>query len=404
MSNCRMVFQQVLITVALLAVLEAVLRLGYTFYSGPLYIGGGERMEWFTLDADLGWDRRPNFRGPDICGAYREFDSQGLVSADAAQLKDEALKDHRVLFVGDSNTYGFCLSTNSTFVEVADRLLPNFALINVGVPAYTSYQGYKELQKYGGLIHPKAVFISFNFNDRRYVLRDADADSDAVFKKIARKPAFDLLERVYLFRVVRALGRKAGIVKPATDATAPLRVDRLKPRVAPQDYRNNLIKMVEWTRRHGAAPYFILLGGDNPNWLALLKRGKAHLDQGDYAAAIKEFEQVTSYARSSLVVLARRYLSAAYRAVGRVEDAEKALRIKPFYSAYGGDPMLESSEYNKIMRGVAQDYKVPLVDVQSRLEQNPRVYFDEANHFDAEGHEMVGKMIRDVLDKQDEKS
>jgi lysophospholipase L1-like esterase len=396
-----MILQQVLITIALLVGLEAALRLVYTLNSGPLYIGGGDRKEWFTLSADVGWDRRPNFKGRDICGAYREFDTRGLVSADGAQLKDEKLKDRRVLFIGDSNTYGYCLATGSTFVEVADRLLPDFALINMGVPAYTSYQGYKQLLKYGELINPKIIFISFNFNDRRYVLRDADVDSDATLRRIATKPVFDLLERIYLFRVVRALGRKAGIVRVPTDATTPLRVDRLKPRVDPQSYKNNLIKMVEWARRHGAAPYFILLGGDNPNRLALLRRGKAHLDNGNYEAAIEDLKKVTSYARSSLVVLARKYLSIAYRATGRAKQAEQTLWIKPFYSAYGGDPMLEDSEYNKVMRDVAKDYKVPLVDAQSKLEQNPRVFFDEANHFDAEGHEMVGKMIRNVLLKQD---
>jgi lysophospholipase L1-like esterase len=396
-----MVFQQMLITAALLVVLEAALRIGYTLYSDALYIGGGERKEWFTLSADLGWDLRPNFKGPDICGAYREFDSQGLVSVDGAQLKDAKLKSQRVLFVGDSNTYGFCLATEATFVEDADRLLPKYALINLGVPAHTSYQGYKKLLKYGEMIKPKIIFISFNFNDRRYVLHDDGIDSDAVFKKIAAKPTIDRLEHVYLFRFVRALGRKAGIVKPRTDPTAPVRVDGLMPRVDPQSYKNNLIKMVEWAREHGAKPYFILLGGDNPNRLKPLRRGMKHLSQGNYEAAIKDLEQVTHYARSSLKVLARKYLSIAYRATGRVEQAEQMQRVIPFYSAHGGDLVLDGSVYNKIMRNVARDYKVPLVDAQSKLEQNPRVFFDEANHFDAEGHEIVGEMIRDVLTKPD---
>src|SRR5262245_61575344 len=29
----------------------------------------------------------------------------------------------------------------------------------------------------------------------------------------------------------------------------------------------------------------------------------------------------------------------------------------------------------------------------------PRVYFDESNHFDAEGHEIVAKLISDMLSK-----
>jgi hypothetical protein len=40
---------------------------------------------------------------------------------------------------------------------------------------------------------------------------------------------------------------------------------------------------------------------------------------------------------------------------------------------------------------------VTLVDAASKLDETPRVFFDDLNHFDAEAHEMVGKLVRDVL-------
>jgi hypothetical protein len=44
----------------------------------------------------------------------------------------------------------------------------------------------------------------------------------------------------------------------------------------------------------------------------------------------------------------------------------------------------------------AKEYGVPLIDAQSALEKTPRVFFD-SNHFDAEGHQIVGKLVADAL-------
>jgi hypothetical protein len=51
------------------------------------------------------------------------------------------------------------------------------------------------------------------------------------------------------------------------------------------------------------------------------------------------------------------------------------------------------------MRDVARQYSVPLIDAKSRLEQSPWVFFDDANHFDAEGHEIVGGLISEALSR-----
>jgi hypothetical protein len=150
--------------------------------------------------------------------------------------------------------------------------------------------------------------------------------------------------------------------------------------------------MVEWARQHGSAPYFILLG-DNPGQTELLRRGIALLERKDYEAAIHDLTLITSYSRSFLEALARQYLSIAYRETGRIDQAEQVLLIEP---RLGGTPVLQDSDYHKIMRDVAQEYDVPLVDAKSKLDESPRVFFD-FDHFDAQGHEMVGKLVADVL-------
>jgi lysophospholipase L1-like esterase len=391
MFSGKTLFYQLLITICLLLALEAVTRLATSIYGDV-----DPDKSWFAASPDLRWDRARNFDGSDDCGAHRAFDNWGFRIADSAQVKTRTPNRHRVIFLGDENTFGYCVATEATFVEVADRLLPNHDLINLGVPGYTSYQGYKELLKYGESIKPEIIFISFNFNDRRYVINDDEVDSDTAFRRLAEKSRAQLLEHSYLFRAVRALGKKAGIIKSPAEASV-LRADKLKPRVDPQSYSANLIKMVQWARQHGATPYFILLG-DNPYRTALLRKGISKLEQNDNDGAINDFTQVVSYSQSVVGPLARKYLASAYSRTGQKDQAQQALLFKPTYSLYGGQPIFQDIVYNQIMRDVAREYNVKLVDAEGKLDETPRVYSD-CCHFGAEGHEIVGKMISEFLDR-----
>jgi hypothetical protein len=158
--------------------------------------------------------------------------------------------------------------------------------------------------------------------------------------------------------------------------------------------------MVEWSRKHGATPYFILLG-DNPNRTVLLRKGISEYDQNDDEAAIRDLTRFLTSSRTLFGPIARKYLSMAYERLGLKEQAQHALLAKPVYLLHGGDVVLEDSVYNKIMRDVAREYAVQLVDAKSELDKRPWVYFDMC-HFDMEGHEIVGKMISELLTNDSE--
>jgi lysophospholipase L1-like esterase len=232
------------------------------------------------------------------------------------------------------------------------------------------------------------------------VLSESDIDSDAAFTRIAGADRRNgRLESFYLYRLVKFVGAKIGVIGPNIGSNLQLTVDKLKPRVSAESYRANLIKMVEWARAHGSLPYFILLG-DNPNRSKLLQRGKLHFEHGEYEQAIEDLELVTQYAHSTVAILARKYLSRAYMATKQSDKVMEAQAVRePFYSLTGGYPIVEDSVYNEIMRDVARQYSVPLIDAKSRLEQSPWVFFDDANHFDAEGHEIVGGLISEALSR-----
>jgi lysophospholipase L1-like esterase len=383
---------QAILAVLILLGSEGLARIAHTFHAAR----AATPQEPWVFAPDLGWERRRNFNGPDHCGVTRTFDARGLVPTDAAQLEEKNPEQQTALFIGDSNTYGYCLDAGYTFVEVADRALPQFRMINLGLSGYTSYQGYKTLLKYGSAIKPNVVFVSFNFNDRRYVVDENDIDSDATYEKLARPVGSGLLEQIYLFRLARFISAKIGrLPDKAAGSPRPARLDELRPRVDVHGYKANLVNIARWAREHGSSVFFILLG-DNPNETALLQTGRKDLEQANYHAAIKQFEILMHRPRTTFAQLAQLYLSKTYAEMGQREQAEKLLWVEPLLSAPGGHPLTPDTDYNRVMREVAEEYGIPLIDAKSELEKTPRVFFDSC-HFDAEGHEIVGNLIVDAL-------
>jgi lysophospholipase L1-like esterase len=78
----------------------------------------------------------------------------------------------RILFLGDSCTFGSGLLHNETFVEQTERLLRERAggadveCINGGVPGYSLFQGWRFLETRGFDLDPDLVVLTFGWNDR----------------------------------------------------------------------------------------------------------------------------------------------------------------------------------------------------------------------------------------------
>ena len=302
-----------------------------------------------------------------------------------------------VLFLGDSNVYGYCLDTSQTFVEVAKHLLPETASINLGVPGYTSYQGYKSLLKYGDLVKPNIIFVSFNFNDRRYVMQEAQADSDVAFRRLyASRRVQYLADSSYLFRFVDFLSRRLRNAGSVSGTVGEVHLDKVRPRVDPRSYRANLTEIALWAKQHGIPVVFILLH-DNPNDTYSLRQGIKYLAEKDYELAIKYLLFAKDRPNSWFVGLARLYLSKAYTEIGMKHEAEQALILKNApVTFHGGYPIALDSEYNRIMRDVAEQFGAQVLDAGSELDKMPGVYID-AGHLDGEGHAIVGRFVADVI-------
>ncbi len=202
-----------LCVVALLAV-EAAARVAYTFHRDLTNSDGAASLRtWFVYSPVLGWERKPGYKGPVSLDA-REFDASGYLTVDSKQVTDSTAK--RVVFIGDSNTMGYGVPTDASFVEVVDRLLPGVDTINLGVLGYSSYQGRVALDKYLPLLKPDLVVVSFNFNDRRYVVgpsQDGPETFDRVYRSSqgAGTAVRQLLDGLYAFRATRQIMRGAGL-------------------------------------------------------------------------------------------------------------------------------------------------------------------------------------------------
>jgi lysophospholipase L1-like esterase len=388
MTAPKMIAYQALAVILILLGAEGLARIAYTFHAAD-NDNDNIPVSW-ALTPDLGWEHRRNFNGPDICHVNRTFDANGLFPSDTAQMREKRPGQQTALFIGDSRTYGFCVDAESSFVEVADRALPEFRMINLAVAGYTSYQGYRTLLKYGDAFKPDVVFASFNFNDRRYVVDENDIDGDAAFERLARKAGRGFLEEIYLLRLARFI-----TVKLRGQPGKDIRLDTLRPRVDAHAYRANLVNIARWARERGSSVFFILFG-DSPNETALLQMGLRDFEQANYQAASKRFESLMHRPRTVFAQMGQLYLSRTYARMGRHEQAEKLLWTDGLYSVHGGHTIIPDTDYSRVMREVAEEYGIPLINAQSELEKTPRVFFD-SNHFDVEGHEIVGNLVVDAL-------
>jgi lysophospholipase L1-like esterase len=392
----KAVTQAVVSTVLVLLAVEVLARLEFTLRSTltELRTPRQTAATWYRYSADLGWERRPGYSGIDnaIDRFARSYDSQGLLDMDSK--KPAGNDTQTVLFIGDSNTYGYGVPPEASFPEVTGQLLPGVRTINLGTIGYTSYQGRKIFERYVPQFHPNLVVVSFNFNDRREVAQ-GEEDGPAHFRRVYeanRNPAVSLNERLdvlYSWREIEAAMLRFGLIRSRDITHVP--VDKLRPRVDEKSYRDNLSAIAQQARAAGIPLVFVLLR-DNPLEAGYLNHGVENMKNGEYDAAVEDFS-VLVRGKSMHADLGRIFLARAYREMGKDKEAAAALRDGDRMDfLHGGNPLVPDWEYNAIMRDVAGEFNVPLVDAASVLEKDPYVYFDFC-HFGSVGHRKVAELL-----------
>lgn len=372
-----------------LAVIELLARAVFVFVRDA-DIEKNKEGDWFVYSPDLGWERKPGFDNT-FGGVRRSFDQQGFLIGDEGKLSDGVQK--KIIFIGDSNTFGNDSPVEKIFPSLVDSLLPAAVTINLAAPGYTSYQGKVLLRKILQRLQPDLIVVSFNYNDRRYVLTPQDADSKETFQhsfELARQQQWiATLEKSYTFRALRSGLRSFGII--SNEKVLPVSVDSLFPRVTPENYRTNLSEMAA-TAQQNRIPVVFLLLSDNPIQTDYLRYGVQQLQRAQPDSAIETLS-IATRERNLFMTLGHMYLAKAYRMKGREEYARLVSTMeRPNRSLHGGEPIRLDSEYNRIMREVGEKFKIEVIDGAKELERRRSVYYDFC-HFDTTGHRMIAELL-----------
>jgi lysophospholipase L1-like esterase len=380
--------KSILVAAAALAALECAARVANTLeddWNAPAPYERPADSHWSQPSAMLGWERRPEFRGSvnDIGNHPRAFDARGLFTVDGEQLADGSMPV--VLFVGDSNTFGWGVRTEESFPEVVDRLLP-LAAVNVAVPGYSSYQGMLDLERHLGAPQPVLVVIAFGFNDRRYVAPPDTPDDDARMARIAGREAPATQRWWHRLHLVKAmnwlLARAGGRPRMPTKGS----VETLPPRVDELAYGRNLRRMIEAARARGSRVLLVTLN-DSP----IMTQHLCSALQAEPRAAIAHLS-VLERSGTAFADLARLHLVHAYRAIGDTRRAASVARTTLVRDEDGGWPVRMDRDYAEIARAVGAELGVPVFDGGAIVDEHPGDYLDMC-HFNAAAHARLGESL-----------
>ena len=253
----RNVLFSAVIVGAVFGLLEAGLRIG-GFSGSPdrgfefivRRIGNSFRWPEMVADRDLFWKLKPNtdflFEGTFIASNSMGFRTGEVVRGPR---KDVC----RILYLGDSVTFGWQVSQEHRYSDVLERMLVSvypsrqFETINLALPGYSSFQALRTFETLGRDLEPDIVVACVGANDRCSGRAGSDA---AVAQRIAATGWMrSSLEHLRVYRLLRI---------PVKSVAGWSWRRRAEPRVPPATYAQNLKSLACGCREVGAT--LVVLG------------------------------------------------------------------------------------------------------------------------------------------------
>ena len=149
----------------LLGVTEVALRLAG--FAPPRPAALAPQYSKFVPDDELIWTLKPDWQGFELDDTPLSHGSLGLRGPEPAPRERI---DTRVLFLGDSVTYGHHLVDDDTVPrrledDIAARTGRLVEVINAGVPGYSTFQSVGQLRRLGPELQPDVILLGFCLND-----------------------------------------------------------------------------------------------------------------------------------------------------------------------------------------------------------------------------------------------
>ena len=297
-------------------------------------------------DTALLWRQKENidlmFQGKNV-----RTNSLGLRNREVTEAKNPDTL--RIICLGASLTFGWGVDQDKTYPAILEDLLKknfparNAEVINAGEVGFSSYQGRIFFDGYLKKYHPDVVTVSYLLNDVdkvRFFRAEGFCDSrlppEADWKVALKNFIAD--KRIY-FLGKREMMRMIEKDKKKLAEIYRHQYENSSLRVLPGEYRKNLEKLAAECKANGSSLIFIVM----PANLSLPKisagqdgtllsneyylRGKECADSGDYSKAADFFKQALNFQVFSCKQNSRRYQKIMKQVAGNygmpVVDADK---------------------------------------------------------------------------------
>ncbi len=167
---------------------------------------------------------------------------------------DKGPDEIRLLGLGDSSVYGYGVEDDEIFLEVAAALLEDehggtVRAVNGALPGYSSFQALKVLRHVGPTVQPDWLVIACIWSDVFYTEQPLEADRPESPLAAVRMMKH-LLQPWLPARTIGWWDPEQGIGTPAEGRS---------PRVALNEYMDNLHSMGTESEQLGAKPVFLML-------------------------------------------------------------------------------------------------------------------------------------------------
>ena len=116
----------------------------------------------FNSNRKLVYDLRPNL-DVEFMGVPVKTNAEGFRDSDHPLVTPPGQR--RVIFLGDSNLFGWGVPYDSCYERVAARKLPKWDVLNMGRPGYNAAQEVECFKVYGLKYKPDVVVVNFISND-----------------------------------------------------------------------------------------------------------------------------------------------------------------------------------------------------------------------------------------------